>query len=240
MATATHNESQPLLGNPLQPLTFAQKKALAFTLGTFQILGGIYCMYNAVTDRERSSFNYNQFLTSLGLTFSGSLTNLLCLKGIFPFDYRHPEPVQNIVQAPPPPPEEPQPSIDPDFFNSKLDALLAQCRIPLRDPSGDLQTDITEKCALLAAYIETELQGDRAAAVADVLKGLHALGQIKLTVGSRANSRPSSTHTTPAPSPVKQKGRDTTPTNRHAPPASAPGSPGDVEKGTAGSAKKED
>lgn len=239
MATITSTETQPLLSHRLPSLTYTQKKALVFTLGTFQLFGGIYGMYHAATDRERTSFNGWEFTQSCMLTLSGSLTNLLCLKGIFPFEFRHPEPVQNVAEVSPPAADEPRPYIDPDFLNLKLDSLLAQCRIPLPDSSSDLEADITEKCTLLATYIETELQGDRAAAVGEVLKGLQALGQIKLTVGSRANSRVPSAHTTPAPSPVK-KGRDTTPTNRYAPPASAPGSPGDVEKGTLGSAKKQD
>jgi hypothetical protein len=245
-------ESQPLLGNRLPPLTYTQKKALAFTMGTFQLFGGIYGMYHAATDRERTSFNYTQFTTSFLLTFTGSLTNFLCLKGLFPFEFRHPEPVQNIAEVLPPAVAEPQPSVaELDFLNTKLDELLNKCGIAIPNSSSDLKMLIDEKCALLAGYIEAALQAaaqeepDRAAAVTEVLKSLQALGQLKLTGSSlppsRAGTRPPSTHNTPAASPSRNgRERDTTPTQRQGPPASAPSSPfKDLEIGGQGSAKKE-
>ncbi|MBS0649514.1 MAG: hypothetical protein JSS10_09900 [Verrucomicrobia bacterium] len=233
MAITTSTETQPLLSHPLPPLTYTQKKALALTLGTFQLIGGIYGMYNAATDRERTSFNYNQFITSFVLTASGTLTNLLCLKGIFPFEFRHPEPVQHVAEVVSP--AEPEPAAE----ELDLLPLLHKYRLPIADTPE-------EQRATLEEYIDRLLhtpESEREAAVSDVIQSLRALGQIRLSIGSvpssRAGSRPTSAHTTPAPSPVK-KGRDTTPTSRYATSVSVPGSPGDVEKGTLGSAKKQD
>jgi hypothetical protein len=249
MAVQTATEKQPLLSIPFSGLSSMQKRFVVLTFGAFQIAGGIYSAINTITDRERTSFDSTKFVASLGLAGSGTLTWLLCLKGLFPFEYRSAEPLNTVVAEQP----ASQPSYEEQmFFNQKLDELLLQCEIeiPASDQPANLQAIIEYKCSLLTEYIQQRLSSrtdptTQGVDISEIFRSLDALGQIKIAVGSappsRSGSRHSSAHTTPVTSPSK-RASDESPPRRRTTPASIPSSPvlKALEAGLGGSVKKQD
>lgn len=248
MAVTTATEKQPLLSIPFSGLSNVQKRFVVLTFGAFQIAGGIYSAINTITDRERTSFDSTKFVASLGLAGSGTLTLLLCLKGLFPFEYRSAEPLNTVVVEQP----ASQPSYEEQmFFNQKLDELLLQCEIevPASDQPANLQAIIEYKCSLLTDYIQERLRSrpdtTQGVDISEIFKSLDALGQIKISVGSappsRSVSRQSSAHTTPVASPSKRV-NDESPPRRRNTPISTPSSPTlkNLEAGLGTDGKKQD
>jgi hypothetical protein len=253
MAVTTATESQPLLSNPLSRLSSMQKRFIVLTVSAVEVIGGIYSAINTVTDRERTSFDYTKFSVSLALAGQGALTSFLCLKGLFPFQFRSAQP-QNNGMADQLMPAEPLSYEGQVFFNQKLDELLRQCEIEIRDSDhqANLQTTIERKCTLLTEYIQERLMSRpdptaQGVDISEIFRSLDALGQLKIAVGSappsRSGSRYPSAHTTPVSSPSKRANNDESPPRRRNTPLSTPSSPtlNALEAGQAPlSVKKED
>lgn len=249
MAVTTATESQPLL-NPLSRLSTVQKRFIVLTISATEMLGGIYGAINTITDSERTSFDWTKFSVSLTLASQGALTSILCLKGLFPFEFRTSEP-RNNATAEPLIPVEPQSHEAQVFFNQKLDELLLQCGIenPTPDQQPGLQATIEQKCTLLRDYIQERLTSRTEAVpgvdIGDIFRSLDALGQIRIAVGSappsRSVSRHSSAHTTPVSSPSKHASDESPPRRRNTP-ISTPSSPAlkNLEAGLGSDGKKQD